>query len=389
MGHIDATSPPPGALFVGQLMVELPADAWLPDGYSLTPPPSSRPAPPPPGFWVTDPAGQLRCIYPVPDFVPPKARQESIKQIIQDELRPFQTQTVWTPRARAFLGMDGPGPVKAFNRMFYGTADAVVNLLDLANYGIQAGLIVGTEGLRRAGVVDQTGAGELRRDGNLLMLVAAAEFPAKPGSVSAAAGDEAGAARMLAQAQTIQKRIAFTVGIGAQSLLLPIRIAPQSGYPFGRTFGVLEQLWADERGVVKIPGWGTGRAFDKERAGAYDLNEIYVTSSTSKSGYRRLDSYLIEARGPFQPGPVSRKTTQLADVSTKTVMRYLNEAHNKYRPGTIMASVRSTPFQLRATPLKGQLFLEVPVQTKPIPQELIQRAKALNIIIRDVSGKEY
>jgi hypothetical protein len=175
-------------------------------------------------------------------------------QTIRDELGPFQTQTVWTPRARAFLGMDGPGPVKAFNRMFYGTADAVVNLLDLANYGIQAGLIVGTEGLRRAGVVDQTGAGELRRDGNLLMLVAAAEFPAKPGSVAAAAGDEAGAARMLAQAQTIQKRIAFTAGIGAQSLLLPIRIAPQSGYPFGRTFGVLEQLWADERGVVKIPG---------------------------------------------------------------------------------------------------------------------------------------
>jgi hypothetical protein len=299
MGHIDATSPPPGALFVGQLMVELPADAWLPDGYSLTPPPSSRSAPTPPGFWITDPAGQLRCIYPVPDFVPPKARQESIMQTIRDELGPFQTQTVWTPRARAFLGMDGPGPVKAFNRMFYGTADAVVNLLDLANYGIQAGLIVGTEGLRRAGVVDQTGASELRRDGNLLMLVAAAEFPAKPGSVAAAAGDEAGASRMLAQAQTIQKRIAFSARFGAQSLSLPIRIAPQSGYPFGRTFGVLEQLWADERGVVKIPGWGTGRAFDKERAGAYDLNEIYVTSSTSKSGYRRLDSYLIEARGPI------------------------------------------------------------------------------------------
>jgi hypothetical protein len=271
--------------------------------------------------------------------------------------------------------------------MFYGSADAVVNLLDLANYGIQAALIGGTEGLRRAGVVDQTGAGELRRDANLLMLVSAAEFPAKPGGV--ATGDAAGAARMLAQTQTIQSSIAFTARIGVQSLSLPIRIAPKIGYPFGRTFGVLEQLWADESGGVKIPGWATGQAFDKARQGAYDFNELYVVSATSKSGYRRVDSYMERPGGPLSPGPVSRKTTQLADVRTSTVIRYLRQAYNQYRPGTIIASVPSTLERLQGTPLKGRLFLEVPVQTKPIPKEILDTAKSLDITIRDSSGKEY
>jgi hypothetical protein len=285
--------------------------------------------------------------------------------------------------------MNRPDAIGAINRMFYGSADAVVNLLDLANYGIQAVIVGGTEGLRRAGVVNQSGAGELRRDANLMMLVAAAEFPVRPGVGVAAVGDEAGAARMLAQTQTFQSRIAFTARIGAQNLSLPIRIAPQIGYPFGRTFGVLEQLWADERGAVKIPGWGTGRAFDKERATEYDFNEIYVVNATSKSGYRRLDSYLVEARGPFREGPVSRKTTQLADVKAATVIRYLQQAYNYYRPGTIIAPVKSTLAALRKQPLKGQLFLEVPIQKKPIPKQILEKAQSLHIVIRDVAGREY
>jgi hypothetical protein len=324
--------------------------------------------------------------------VPPKARQESIMQTIRDELGPFQTQTVWTPRARAFLGMDGPGPVKAFNRMFYGTADAVVNLLDLANYGIQAGLIVGTEGLRRTGLVDQGGADELRRDANLLMLVAAAEFPTKPGSVAGVAGDEAGAARMLAQTQTIQKRIAFSARPGSQSFSLPIRIAPQIGYPFGRTFGVLEQLWTDERGSVKIPGWSTGRAFDDAREDVYDFDQIYIVRSISPSGraqYFILDSYNAVDKELYRAGPVSRKFTQLADVRPATVNRYLQEAYNKYRPGKVFAHVKTTDKELRNTPILGQLFREVPVQIKPVPVIILQKAKSLNIVIRDVNGKEY
>jgi hypothetical protein len=60
-----------------------------------------------------------------------------------------------------------------------------------------------------------------------------------------------------------------------------------------------------------------------------------------------------------------------------------------YRPGTIVASGKSTRVDLRNTPLKGQLFLEVPVQNKPIPQVILEQAKRFNITIRDEAGKVY
>ena len=41
------------------------------------------------------------------------------------------------------------------------------------------------------------------------------------------------------------------------------------------------------------------------------------------------------------------------------------------------------------SPAPRQLFLEVPGQTKPIPQGILAEAQRLSIKIRDVEGKVY
>jgi len=39
--------------------------------------------------------------------------------------------------------------------------------------------------------------------------------------------------------------------------------------------------------------------------------------------------------------------------------------------------------------ISGKMVLEIPVQSKPIPQSVLDRANLLNIDIRDVQGKIY
>lgn len=39
--------------------------------------------------------------------------------------------------------------------------------------------------------------------------------------------------------------------------------------------------------------------------------------------------------------------------------------------------------------LEGELILEVPVQTKPVPQAILDEANKRGIIIRDITGKVY
>jgi len=70
-------------------------------------------------------------------------------------------------------------------------------------------------------------------------------------------------------------------------------------------------------------------------------------------------------------------------------MRYLRELDAKYAPGTRVADVPSTPPELRGTPLDGDMFLEVPVQTKAIPPRVRELADKLGIRIRDTNGHIY
>ena len=78
-----------------------------------------------------------------------------------------------------------------------------------------------------------------------------------------------------------------------------------------------------------------GIRFNKERAKAYSFNEVYLEApkketkvagdSPAKHKYVRLDSY-----DPQTGEIVSRKYTQLSEVSEETAIRYLKELEDKY-----------------------------------------------------------
>ncbi|WP_284944827.1 hypothetical protein [Acidisoma cladoniae] len=390
------TLPPPNAGFVGQLMLELPPDSWLPPGYVLAPPARAG-GDLPTAIRVRDPSGRQRLAYPDPSFRAPPPRRDSILDTIREQLGPIPTSGFWSPAQRDWLGMNRPDLVGDADRLVYGAVDGAAWLFDLASYGISASIVGGTQGLRHAGVLDETEAGQLQRDLNLMALVAGAEEGLNPARM---ATTEAAGSRVLARAEAAQGRLAVLARAGMAAGTVRLKQVAESGYPFGRLFGALEQIWAEPAtlvppAVLRAPRpdfrarWAAGNAFDKDQIGIYDFDQIYVVSPTSASGRVRLDSYLEIATELRAAGPVSRKLTQIADVTPATVIRYLNEAHEKYRPGRIFADVPSTPLELRNTPIKGRLFLEIPVQRLPVPQEIINKAKSLNITFRDINGKEY
>ena len=143
-------------------------------------------------------------------------------------------------------------------------------------------------------------------------------------------------------------------------------------------------------------------AFNKARAKFYPYNEVYLEApkkainlpegAPTKHQYVRLDSY-----NPHTGEIVSRKYTQLSEVSEETAIRYLKELSEKYAPGSIIADVPSNRtgvnkgiFELnQGDKLKGQMILEVPVQKKPIPQNVINYADKLRIKIRNTNNKLY
>ena len=114
--------------------------------------------------------------------------------------------------------------------------------------------------------------------------------------------------------------------------------------------------------------------------------------SPAKHKYVRLDSY-----DPQIGVIVSRKKTQLDEVSEETAIRYLKELKDKYAPGTIIADVPSNKTGVnreifknnKGNILDGQMILEVPVQEANIPPNVLEYAKKNDIIIRDVNGKIY
>ena len=142
--------------------------------------------------------------------------------------------------------------------------------------------------------------------------------------------------------------------------------------------------------------------FNKARAKFYPFNEVYLEApkkatnlpegSPIKHQYVRLDSY-----NPHTGEIVSRKYTQLSEVSEETAIRYLKELSDKYAPGSIIADVPSNRtgvnkgiFELnQGDKLKGQMILEVPVQKKSVRESILKYARDNNIQIRDINGKIY
>jgi len=113
-------------------------------------------------------------------------------------------------------------------------------------------------------------------------------------------------------------------------------------------------------------------AFNKARAKFYPYNEVYLEApkkainlpegSPTKHRYVRLDSY-----NPHTGEIVSRKYTQLSEVSEETAIRYLKELSDKYAPGSVIADVPSNRTGLnkgifevnQGRDLKGEMILEV------------------------------
>ena len=143
-------------------------------------------------------------------------------------------------------------------------------------------------------------------------------------------------------------------------------------------------------------------AFNKARAKFYPHNEVYLEApkkainlpegSPTKHQYVRLDSY-----NPHTGEIVSRKYTQLSEVSEETAIRYLKELSDKYAPGSIIADVPSNRtgvnkgiFDVNGdNVLRGEMILEVPVQKKSVPKSILKYAQDKNIQIRDINGNVY
>lgn len=132
--------------------------------------------------------------------------------------------------------------------------------------------------------------------------------------------------------------------------------------------------WEDIPQEVR-DNWTLGNKFNKDNHSRYPANEVHLTNG------KLLDSY--------KPGEeiVSRKYTQLSEIQPKTARSYLDEIVNKYEPDTIIRSDKYP--QLDGKPLEGEMVLEVPVQNTPIPAEIIEHARDLDITIRDINGNVY
>lgn len=158
---------------------------------------------------------------------------------------------------------------------------------------------------------------------------------------------------------------------------------PQLAFPGGSLPGAgtgsgLDQhwwfAWRDIPQEVK-DNWFRGNKFNKDNHARYPANEVHLANG------KRLDSYKADEE------IVSRKHTQLSEIEPRTARGYLDEIVSKYPPDTI---IRSNKYpDLDGEPLDGVMILEVPVQTSPVPAEIIEHAKALDIKIRDVTGHVY
>ncbi|MDZ4629444.1 T7SS effector LXG polymorphic toxin [Bacillus cereus] len=129
--------------------------------------------------------------------------------------------------------------------------------------------------------------------------------------------------------------------------------------------------------------WEAGNRFNKENRPRYPYNEVELEAKEINGKKYVVDSYI-----PAEE-IVSRKFTQLAEVKEKTALSYLSEFTKKYSSGSEISSGKFNPNALKGGRLDGELILEIPVQTKPVPQKIIEEANEKGIIIRDINGKVY
>ncbi|WP_418957086.1 PrsW family intramembrane metalloprotease [Streptomyces tritici] len=123
--------------------------------------------------------------------------------------------------------------------------------------------------------------------------------------------------------------------------------------------------------------WRKGRQFNEDNWPRYPANEVYLENG------KYLDSYRPKKE------IVSRKDTQISEISEATFKKYLGEFTSKYKRGTRIPDTdkarREYP-QLIGQRLRGNYYLEVPVQNSPVPEWALKQAAESRVIIRDVNG---
>jgi hypothetical protein len=132
-----------------------------------------------------------------------------------------------------------------------------------------------------------------------------------------------------------------------------------------------------------------GQQFNWQNYDRYVAREVWIDDAANGARYR-LDSY---SPGEFV---VSRRWTQLGEITEVSGKRYIDEIMKKYNPFEPTLRIADTPgnqSQLGGSALDGGLMgrpvFEVPVQTSPIPQPVLERASQFGVTIRDPSGTIY
>jgi hypothetical protein len=126
-----------------------------------------------------------------------------------------------------------------------------------------------------------------------------------------------------------------------------------------------------------------GNAFNEERRNAYQFREVYIDNP--RGGYFKLDGYSLTANEI-----VSRKFTQFANIMESTGVKYINEIAAKYPVGARISNVKTNISKgLAGQRLAGRYILEIPVQTSPVPQAILDAAKNASVKLRDVAGRVY
>jgi hypothetical protein len=144
------------------------------------------------------------------------------------------------------------------------------------------------------------------------------------------------------------------------------------------------------------PQLTAGNEFDDLHAFDYPYRELQLVGPNGE--ITRLDGY--------DPGRwiVSRKNVQLSDIPVGTARDHINEILLNFPQGRVIRQVPSSGLQTGGLPvgmrgrmpanmltgtLQGQHVLEVPIQTNPVPPQVLSAAKSAGVIIRDVAGTVY
>lgn len=155
----------------------------------------------------------------------------------------------------------------------------------------------------------------------------------------------------------------------------PPLVAPEGD---GRAlFDRMPEQWEEPAARIE-----RGNTFNTEQESRFTHNELYVESPDGKARFR-VDSY--------EPGEaiVSRKYTQLAELSVEHAVAYINELVEKYPRGARISDVPSTPEHLRGQALDGHHVLLVPEQLTPVPHEVLEFARRAGVSIVDPDGRRY